>query len=97
MSQIIQITPEELEAKAKELDGLTAQHMEIFSKITNIINSLQGQWQGKAQQNFYTAFENSKEPMGAFQRYMESFTTFMCKAATEFRNTDQNLNGPSLG
>ncbi|MFZ5989241.1 MAG: WXG100 family type VII secretion target [Bacillota bacterium] len=86
---LIQVTPEELEARARLLDQKRQLHLENLNQIINSINELEAGWKGEAQLGFYQEFRNMQQPMKQFADIMERFSAFLNKAAIEFRETDQ--------
>jgi len=94
---IIQLTPEELEARARLLDEKRQIHLENLNQIQNSLNQLEASWKGEAQTGFYEQFRRMQEPMKNFSNILEAFAAFLNKTAIEFRETDQrNKNVPGL-
>lgn len=86
---LIQLTPEELEARARLLDEKRQIHIENLTQIVNSINQLEASWKGEAQTGFYDQFRRMQEPMKNFANILEAFSAFLNKTAIEFRETDQ--------
>ena len=72
----IKITPELLRGKASELKGLQNEHEAVMSKITSMVNGLNEQWTGEAQQAFQQSFEGMKP---TFTRFVEILANYSNK------------------
>lgn len=88
---VIQVTPELLEAKAKEVRNLRTQHDEVMAKMTTLIHSLNEQWKGEAQTAFVTKFDGMKSTFTNFSEMIENYAALMDTSARVIRETDQTL------
>jgi WXG100 family type VII secretion target len=87
----IMITPEMLEARAKELRGKKTEHEQTYSQITQLVNNVLDVWEGESQKAFQENFRSKDPTFKKFAEDMEAFATLMDTAAREMRATEESL------
>lgn len=87
----IRITPEGLEAQAKDLRGKNQEHEQIYAKMKQLVNSLTSEWEGEAQKAFAASFANRETFFKQFSEEIENFAKFMDRAAQTMRETEEQL------
>lgn len=86
----IKITPEEVEAVAKQVTQTRAQSEQLINTLKGKIESLKGQWEGVSQERFFNEFEAAKKNMTSYLDRLESISKELQQAATKFRQADQS-------
>jgi len=87
----IKITPELLRGKSGELKGLKGDHEGVMTRITSLVNGLNDQWSGEAQQAFINSFTEMKPVFDNFVRIIQGYADLMEKAAIEMEAADQEI------
>jgi len=87
----IQVTPDLLRGKSDELRGLKEEHEAVMLRITNLINGLNDQWTGPAQEAFVTSFTGMKPTFDNLVNILQGYSDLMGKAAQEYESTDQAI------
>lgn len=90
---IIQVTPELLNGKATEVRGLKSTHDETMAKLRSLVQALNEQWKGEAQDAFVAKFESMQSTFTNFSEMLEGYAKLMDTAARELQSTDQALKG----
>ena len=58
MARQIRITPEQMHARAGEFRNAESEYSRVISTMRNLINTLQGEWEGAASESFAAQFES---------------------------------------
>ena len=58
MAGQIRITPEQMHARAGEFRNAESEYSRVISTMRNLINTLQGEWEGAASESFAAQFES---------------------------------------
>lgn len=85
------ITPDSLRQHASRVRGYRADHDSVISQLTNLINSLEGEWKGDAQQALYDEFHAMEPTFRAFSELLGRFAETMDIDANELEAKDQEL------
>lgn len=94
---IIQVTPELLRAKAKEVRSIKANHDQIVSQITTLVRNLNSQWKGAAQDTFLARYnEFNSTTFVTFTNMLEGYANLMDTAANELLNQDTTLSNSTM-
>lgn len=88
---VIRITPEGLEAQAKELRNQKGEHEQIYARMKQLVNSLTSEWEGQAQTAFLNSFTSKEAFFKQFAEEIEAFVLFMERAAQTMRDTEEQL------
>ncbi|SFX76111.1 WXG100 family type VII secretion target [Thermoactinomyces sp. DSM 45891] len=84
----IQITPDQVEAAAKEFQAKRDESEQIINTLSNRISSMEGQWEGMTRNKFVQEFDQAKNNMKQFTTLLESISQSLNQIATKFRQTD---------
>ena len=87
----IQVTPQLLESEAARLGQFIGQHESNLQSIRTLVDGLQGEWTGEAQNAFYAQFQAQEPVFRNFREMLEKFQSLMKVTATTMRDTDQSL------
>ena len=90
---LIKITPETLQAQAKNLRSKKTQHEDIYQQIRQLVTSLAEEWQGVTQKAFHDSFTQKDVVFKQFSEEMEKFAQFMDQAAERMRAAEEELKG----
>ncbi len=91
MARIL-VPPEELKATARTMANYGQQVDDSLQKMIDLVNNLEGQWEGVAQNKYYNEF-NEQVPQSKMRiaEIVEGLATSMKRIAEEFEKVDQNL------
>lgn len=87
----IRITPETLEAQAKQLGSLNDQHRQIYQQIQSLVNDLSAEWEGEANKAFVESFRGQDAALKKFSEDIESFKRRMETAANDMRAAEEQV------
>ena len=93
----IKITPDALEGEAVRLQGYIAQHEANMKNIKDLMNNLENQWTGEAQQAFYNQFNAQDRLFNNFVSTLDRFRQIMTLAAQTMRESDEYLQNQIKG
>ena len=88
---VIQVTPELLEAKAKEVRNLRSQHDDVMARIGSLVHSLNDQWKGEAQTAFVDKFDSMQPTFTSFSEMINNYAALLDDSARIMAETDQAL------
>jgi WXG100 family type VII secretion target len=88
---LIKITPETLEAQARDLRNKKAEHEQVYAGIKQLVTALVSEWQGEAQKAFQDSFTQKDVVFKQFSEEMEKFAQFMDQASQKMRATEEEL------
>lgn len=88
---IIQVTPELLREKAKELRNYRAEHDEVIQKSKALVNGLPDQFKGQAADSFIQKFNGMESTFKQFSEMLESFAVKLDNNANTLEETDKQL------
>lgn len=89
MSDIILLEPEDLVAKADEVNRIRASHDKVVSTVQNIIRSLEKEWTGAAQKELLSQLEAMKPLFEKFSYSLGEYGKAMKICATSLRDKDE--------
>lgn len=91
---LIQVTPEMLRSKASEVRSIKSNHDQIINRITSLVNNLNSQWKGSAQDAFLNKYNSFKSTtFVSFSEMLEGYAKLMDTAAQQLEQTDTSLQG----
>ena len=88
---LIEITPQELRKKAKELERLREQDDAIMRRMRTLVMGLAGEWQGQAQAAYINQFNENQKRMADFSDTIQKYATLAKTAADELEAMDREL------
>lgn len=89
MANTITVTVDQVTKKAEELKNLNSK---LKKKIENLItqeNSLNGMWDGQANDEFHNAFQKDITQMNNFYTTIEQYIAKLNEIANEYRKAEQ--------
>lgn len=84
----IQVDPDVLDQKAKDIRSYKQQHDEAISKLNALVDGLSGEWVGTAQKNYVNSYNEYKSSFATFSERMEELAKALNTKATEYRSAD---------
>lgn len=87
----IQVTPELLREKAKELRNYRTEHDEVIQKAKSLVNALPEQFKGEAAESFIQKFNGMESTFKSFSEMLESFAVKLDNNANTLENADKEL------
>lgn len=94
---IIQVTPDMLKTKAKEVKAIKTNHDNIVNQITSLVRNLNSQWKGAAQDTFLARYnEFNDTTFKAFSQMLEGYANLMITAAEELDSQDTTLSNSTM-
>ena len=85
---VIEVSPELLRGKAKEVRDLKADHDDAIARLTSLVQNLNEIWKGKAQTDYVTEFESMKGTFEKFSNLLEKYANLMDDHANEMEGKD---------
>lgn len=93
MSHVIQATTGTIGNKATELQGLNAKFKKQIEDLISAESTLNGMWDGAANDTFHNAFQKDVTYMNAFYNNIEQYATKLNQIAREYEKAEQtNIN-----
>ena len=86
---LIQVTPDMLRSKATELMKLKEQHDETMNRIRSLVNGINDQWKGEAQQAYVERFNGMESTFRQFSETLKNFSDLMTASANDLEQADQ--------
>lgn len=80
-----------MEALASLVSNLQREIDEMYSDMDSLVNSLDGQWIGKAQVEFTTSYKQLKPQIKEIQTTLEEFSNQIKSASALTQETDSNI------
>ena len=93
---VIQMTPELLNEKAKELRGLRQEHDEAMKKMGTLIHGLDAIWKGESQTAYINKYDSMQGTFTSFSEMIEEYAAMMDSAARQMQEKDAEI-GRSIG
>lgn len=87
----INITPEMLEARSKDLRGKTTEHETNYQQMRQLVDNIVEVWEGESQRAFQESFRQKDATFKKFAEEMEAFAVLMDTAAKRMRETEESL------
>jgi WXG100 family type VII secretion target len=88
MSKLIKVTPEELERIGDRFLKCSDQNRSMAKELDQLINGLNGQWQGVAKERFYTSYKDADEELKNVSALLENVGDELKAIALRFRTAD---------
>ncbi|MFX3625536.1 MAG: WXG100 family type VII secretion target [Ectobacillus sp.] len=89
MAGRILITPEQLEAIARQFRDGIQQGQSMNSKLSGAIHNLYNEWDGNTKNKFVQQFNEAEKLMRSYTEILQNIETQLKDIATRFRNADQ--------
>lgn len=90
MTQIL-VSPERLEAVANTFDNKKSETEQILSTLRAMMQNLNAEWDGVAQEKFYAQWDAMLPKMNQFTNLLGEISGELRRIARVFRETDQNV------
>ncbi len=87
----IRITPDELRSKAQEVRGKSQEHEAVIANITSLVNGLNAEWTGAAQDAYVAKFQEMQPRFSDFLELLEAYAMNMDEAARVLEEADGEL------
>lgn len=78
---------------AKAIDDKRLDFNGMCETLENLVDSLDGQWEGKAQYEFQTAYKNLKSKLSLISKTMEAYSTEIRTAVQSEQDTEEESSG----
>lgn len=93
MSHVIQATTGTIGNKATKLQGLNAKFKKQIEDLISAESTLNGMWDGAANDTFHNAFQKDVTQMNNFYNAIEQYATKLNQIAREYEKAEQtNIN-----
>lgn len=84
----IKIAPEQVRQLSGQFKQASQQSQQIFNNLTNVVNQMQGEWEGMTQQRFFQEYETWKTSMTGFVQQLDSIAQQLDGVAARFESMD---------
>lgn len=91
MAGQIRITPDTMRIRAGEYDGQAAAVGDVITKMDNLLNQLQSEWEGDASRAYAERFAQLRPSFVNAQNLISEIATSLRNAAANIEQTDQSL------
>ncbi|GGA38788.1 WXG100 family type VII secretion target [Paenibacillus physcomitrellae] len=85
----ITVNPEQIEEMARQFLQGGEQSRQIIAGLTQMVNSLEQEWEGLSKQRFFHEFQEADKQMKAFVYMLESIGEELAVMSNKFRSLDQ--------
>ncbi|ANS74111.1 type VII secretion protein EsxA [Paenibacillus yonginensis] len=89
MAGRIMVNPEQIEEMARQFLQGGEQSRQIIAGLTQMVNSLEQEWEGLSKQRFFHEFQEADKQMQAFVSMLESIGEELAAMSNKFRALDQ--------
>jgi WXG100 family type VII secretion target len=96
MAGRILITPEQVDAVAKQFRQSREQSQQIIQRLNQQFHSLEGQWEGMTKQKFFQKFQEANKQMANFVHLLDSISQELTQIADRFRTVDQTMEAAAV-
>jgi len=90
MTQIV-VSPERLENVASTFDNRKSETEQILNTLRNTMQGLNAEWDGVAQEKFYTQWDAMLPKMNQFTELLGEIASELRRIAQVFRDTDERV------
>ncbi len=90
MTQIV-VSPERLEAVARTFDAKRSEVENIVNTLRSTMNNLDAEWDGVAQNKFYSQWNEMIPKMTQFTSLLSEIDSELRRIAQVFRETDERV------
>lgn len=73
---------------AKEVTAMNKEFQDMITNLATLVESLDGQWQGKAQVEFAAAYSKLKPKLETISEVLQNYTTEINNAATSEQDVE---------
>ena len=73
---------------AKEVTAMNKEFQDMITNLATLVESLDGQWQGKAQVEFAAAYSKLKPKLETISEVLQNYTTEISNAATSEQDVE---------
>lgn len=84
----IQVDPDVLDQKAKDIRTYKQQHDEAITKLNALVDALNGEWVGTAKTNYVNSYNEFKSSFTSFSEKIEALAKALETKAAEYRAAD---------
>ena len=91
MANQIRITPDQMRSRANEYRTEAEKVQEVISKMDNLLNALQGEWEGSASESYAARYQELKPGFVKAQQLITEIATSLDSTARIVEETDQNI------
>lgn len=92
MADLIQVTPEELRDRAKDIRRYREQNDEVINQLGILIRHLNDVWVGEAQRAYEARFNSVEVKFREFSHQIEAYTRMMEMTADGLEQTDIRIS-----
>ena len=92
MARTIEVTPEQLEAAAKEIVGLAEDYETQYKLLYAEMDNMESTWQGKDNVSYIQQIKPFKDHLQRMKKLMDDYATFLRTSAKAYRDTQQNIH-----
>lgn len=96
MAVVIQMTPELLNEKAREIRKLREEHDGVIRNMDTLIHGLDAIWKGESQASYVAKFEGMSQTFLNFSEMIEQYAVLMDNSARQMQEKDAEI-GRSIG
>jgi len=91
MSNQIRITPAQMLTRSKEYQTEADNIGQVISKMDNLINELQNEWEGAASQSFANQYQELKPSFQKMQELVETISTQLQQTGNAMEQMDSDI------
>ncbi|WP_010165719.1 WXG100 family type VII secretion target [Candidatus Epulonipiscium viviparus] len=92
MANLIQVTPEELRNRARDVRQYRSQNDEVMTDISILIRSLNDIWEGEAQRAYEAKLSTLQSKFNEFSDKIEAYAKMMDMTADGLEQTDIRIS-----
>lgn len=97
MSNRILVTPEQLNQVSTQFSQSGQQSSDIVQRLQQLIQQMEGQWEGITRERFYGEYQQARITMNKFVECLHTVSTELNQISVKFRTTDESNSGPVAG
>lgn len=91
MAKTIQVTPEDLESAASDIEGLATDYQTQYNALYRLTDSMRSTWQGKDNVAYTDQIAGFKDDFDTMFKLMNEYAEFLRKSANSYRTTQGNI------
>lgn len=80
-----------LDSTATQVDGLADTYNSNYTQLFNTVQELQNAWAGEDNVAFTNQIEGFRDDFQRMEKLMRDYATYLRKAATTYRDTQDNI------
>ena len=88
---LISVSPDELRAKAAQLEAYREEQDDILRQLRILVQNLSDNWKGNAQTAYYKSFTNRQSKMQELSLTLQDYIDILYQAATDAEQLDAEL------